>query len=62
MVYEALNNMAEVKTGCLVVLNDNEMSIDHNVDTEQIKQSDDPQPESILFYDLSDLLYRFPSH
>ena len=31
MVYEALNNMAEVKTGCLVVLNDNEMSIDHNV-------------------------------
>lgn len=31
MVYEALNNMAEIKTGCLVVLNDNEMSIDHNV-------------------------------
>ncbi len=31
MVYEALNNMAMIKTGCLVVLNDNEMSIDHNV-------------------------------
>lgn len=31
MVYEAMNNMAEIKTGCLVVLNDNNMSIDQNV-------------------------------
>lgn len=31
MVYEAINNMAVIKTGCLVILNDNEMSIDHNV-------------------------------
>lgn len=31
MVYEAMNNMANMKTGCLVVLNDNEMSIDKNV-------------------------------
>lgn len=31
MVYEALNNMADIKTGCLVVLNDNNMSIDRNV-------------------------------
>lgn len=31
MVYEALNNMADIKTGCLVVLNDNNMSIDQNV-------------------------------
>ena len=31
MVYEAINNMAGLKTGCLIVLNDNEMSIDENV-------------------------------
>lgn len=31
MIYEALNNMAGIKTNCLVVLNDNDMSIDHNV-------------------------------
>ncbi len=31
MVYEAINNMAVIKTGCLVILNDNEMSIDQNV-------------------------------
>ncbi len=31
MVYEAMNNMASMKTGCLIVLNDNEMSIDRNV-------------------------------
>ena len=31
MVYEAMNNMADIKTGCLVVLNDNNMSIDRNV-------------------------------
>ncbi len=31
MVYEALNNMAAQKTSCLIVLNDNEMSIDENV-------------------------------
>jgi 1-deoxy-D-xylulose-5-phosphate synthase len=31
MIYEALNNMAGKKTGCLIVLNDNEMSIDKNV-------------------------------
>lgn len=31
MVYEAINNMADIKTGCLVVLNDNNMSIDQNV-------------------------------
>lgn len=31
MVYEAMNNMADIKTGCLVVLNDNNMSIDQNV-------------------------------
>lgn len=27
MVYEAMNNMADIKTGCLVVLNDNNMSM-----------------------------------
>jgi 1-deoxy-D-xylulose-5-phosphate synthase len=31
MVYEALNNMSNKKTGCLIILNDNEMSIDPNV-------------------------------
>jgi 1-deoxy-D-xylulose-5-phosphate synthase len=31
MVYEAINNMAAIKTGCMVVLNDNNMSIDQNV-------------------------------
>lgn len=31
MVYEAMNNMASMKTGCLIILNDNEMSIDQNV-------------------------------
>ena len=31
MVYEAMNNMADIKTSCLVVLNDNNMSIDQNV-------------------------------
>lgn len=31
MVYEAINNMANKKTGCLIILNDNEMSIDKNV-------------------------------
>lgn len=31
MVYEAINNMSNKKTGCLIILNDNEMSIDENV-------------------------------
>ncbi len=31
MAYEALNFIARAKTGCLIVLNDNEMSIDKNV-------------------------------
>ena len=31
MAYEALNQMAQVKTGCVIVLNDNEMSIGKNV-------------------------------
>ncbi|MGN0396138.1 MAG: 1-deoxy-D-xylulose-5-phosphate synthase, partial [Coprococcus sp.] len=31
MVFEAINNMASIKTGCLVILNDNDMSIDQNV-------------------------------
>ena len=31
MVYEAMNNMSQIKTSCLVVLNDNNMSIDQNV-------------------------------
>ncbi|MDE6025898.1 MAG: 1-deoxy-D-xylulose-5-phosphate synthase [Lachnospiraceae bacterium] len=31
MAYEALNCLAQAKTGCVIVLNDNEMSIDKNV-------------------------------
>ena len=31
LTYEALNNLARLKSSCLVVLNDNEMSIDENV-------------------------------
>lgn len=31
LVYEALNNMGSKQSGCLIVLNDNEMSIDENV-------------------------------
>lgn len=31
MAYEALNGLAQLKTGCVVVINDNEMSIDKNV-------------------------------
>lgn len=31
MAYEALNGLAQLKTGCVVVLNDNEMSIGKNV-------------------------------
>ncbi len=31
LAYEALNNLARLKKSCLIVLNDNEMSIDENV-------------------------------
>lgn len=31
MAYEALNCLAQAKTGCVIVLNDNDMSIDKNV-------------------------------
>ncbi|MDY3726787.1 MAG: 1-deoxy-D-xylulose-5-phosphate synthase [Wujia sp.] len=31
MAYEALNGLAQLKTGCVVIINDNEMSIDRNV-------------------------------
>lgn len=31
MAYEALNNLARLKSSCMIVLNDNEMSIDKNV-------------------------------
>lgn len=31
LTYEALNNLARLKSSCLVVLNDNDMSIDENV-------------------------------
>lgn len=31
MAYEALNGLAQLKTGCVVIINDNEMSIDKNV-------------------------------
>lgn len=31
MAYEAMNCLAQTKTGCVIVLNDNEMSIDKNV-------------------------------
>ncbi len=31
MAYEALNSLAQTKTGCVIILNDNEMSIDKNV-------------------------------
>ncbi|MBQ9200459.1 MAG: 1-deoxy-D-xylulose-5-phosphate synthase [Lachnospiraceae bacterium] len=31
MAYEALNSLSQTKTGCVIVLNDNEMSIDKNV-------------------------------
>lgn len=31
MAYEAINCLAQTKTGCVIILNDNEMSIDRNV-------------------------------
>ncbi|MDE5864184.1 MAG: 1-deoxy-D-xylulose-5-phosphate synthase, partial [Lachnospiraceae bacterium] len=31
MAYEALNNLARLKSSCVIILNDNEMSIDKNV-------------------------------
>ena len=31
LAYEALNNLARLKSSCMIVLNDNEMSIDENV-------------------------------
>lgn len=31
MAYEALNSLAQTKNGCVIILNDNEMSIDKNV-------------------------------
>jgi len=31
MVYEALNQLSQLGSGCLIILNDNEMSISHNV-------------------------------
>ncbi|MCM1272853.1 MAG: 1-deoxy-D-xylulose-5-phosphate synthase [Clostridium sp.] len=31
MAYEAINCLAQTKTGCIIVINDNEMSIDKNV-------------------------------
>ncbi len=31
MAYEAINSLAHTKTGCIIILNDNEMSIDKNV-------------------------------
>ena len=31
MAYEALDHLSELKTGCLIILNDNEMSISQNV-------------------------------
>lgn len=31
MAYEAINGLSQLKTGCVIVLNDNEMSIDKNV-------------------------------
>lgn len=31
MAYEAINSLAQLKTGCVIILNDNEMSIDKNV-------------------------------
>lgn len=31
LAYEALNNLAKLKNSCLIVLNDNDMSIDENV-------------------------------
>ena len=31
LAYEALNNLGQLKCGCMIVLNDNEMSIDENV-------------------------------
>lgn len=31
MAYEAINSLSQTKTGCVIILNDNEMSIDKNV-------------------------------
>lgn len=31
MAYEAINSLSQIKTGCVIILNDNEMSIDKNV-------------------------------
>ena len=31
MAYEAINSLAQIRTGCVIILNDNEMSIDKNV-------------------------------
>lgn len=31
MAYEALNSLSQLRTGCVIILNDNEMSIDKNV-------------------------------
>lgn len=31
MAYEAINGLSQLKTGCVIILNDNEMSIDKNV-------------------------------
>ena len=31
MAYEAINSLAQTRTGCVIILNDNEMSIDKNV-------------------------------
>lgn len=31
MAFEALNSLSQIKTGCVIILNDNEMSIDKNV-------------------------------
>ncbi len=31
MAFEAINSLSQIKTGCVIILNDNEMSIDKNV-------------------------------
>lgn len=62
MVYEALNNMAVMKTGCLVVLNDNEMSIDRNVGgmSKYLNKLRVGQPYNKLKLDVENTLMRIP--
>ncbi len=62
MVYEALNNMANIKTGCLIILNDNEMSIDHNVGgmSKYLNRLRVGQPYNKLKVDVENTLMRIP--